>query len=84
MILKILARAGKMCDPAYRVLQLTAHVSLILLLVSLFLRLQAPELTADTYPIYRLSQELFRMPAGILLIGVIASVCIEDIRGDSS
>ena len=84
MIRKILARAGRMCDLAYRVQKLTALTALILLLASLFLRFQSPELTVDTYPTYRLAQELFRMPAGILLAGIIASVCIEDVRGDPS
>ena len=83
MIRNILNRAGRMCDLAYRVQKLTAVTALILLLASLILRIHTPELTVDTYPTYRLAQELLRMPAGILLAGVIASVCIEDIRGDA-
>ena len=84
MIRKILNRAGGMCDLAYRVQKLTAISALILLLASLFLRFLVPELTVDTYPTYRLAQELFRMPAGILLAGIIAAVCIEDVRGNAS
>lgn len=84
LIVRILARAGKMCDPAYAVQALTAMAALVLLLFSLFCHLSVGELTADTYPTYRLACELFRLPAGILLVGIIGAVCIEDIRGESA
>lgn len=83
LIRKILDRAGRMCDPAYFVQRLTARVALVFLLLSLLLRLTLGEFSADTYAAYRLADELFRLPAGILLVGVIAAVCIEDIRGDA-
>lgn len=83
LIRKILDRAGKMCEPAYLVQKLTALTALFLLLLSLVFHLSVGELTVDTYPAYRLAQELFRLPAGILLIGIIAAVCIEDIQLNS-
>ncbi len=83
LIRKILDRAGKMCEPAYLVQKLTAITALVLLMLSLVFHLSVGELTVDTYPTYRLAQELFRMPAGILLIGILAAVCIEDIQGNA-
>ena len=83
MLRKILIRAGNMCEHAYLVQALTAVAALALLLFSLIVTLISGGLTADTYSLYRLSQELFRMPAGILLIGIIASVCIEEIEGNT-
>ena len=82
LILKILERAGRMCDLAFSVQKLTARVALAFLLLSLLLRLSLGDFSADTYAAYRLAEELSRLPAGILLTGVIAAVCIEDIRGD--
>ena len=84
MLRSILNRAGRMCDHAYWVQSLTAIAALALLLASLMIDLYAGELTADTYPLHRLSRELFRLPAGILLVGVIGAVCIEEIEGDPS
>lgn len=83
MLQRILTRAGKMCDHAYFVQALTALSALAMLILSLCLRIHAGEFTADTYPLYCLSWELFRLPAGILLIGTIGAVCIEDIEGNS-
>lgn len=83
MLRKILIRAGSMCDRAYLVQAATALLALALLLISLILHCAAGELTADTYRLYCLSKELLRMPAGILLIGIIGAVCIEDIEGNA-
>ena len=84
LVKKILLRAGAMCDQAYLTLKLTAAPAILLLLSSLLCHLFCPELTADTYRLFRLAQELSRLPAGLLLAGVLVSVCIEDIRGDAS
>ncbi len=84
LIKRILTRAGQMCDTAFLVLKLTALPALFLLLLSLFCHLRCPELTADTYRLCRLADELARLPSGLLLVGVLASVCIEDIRGNAA
>lgn len=83
MLQRILTRAGRMCDRAYLVQAFTALLALAMLILSLLLNILTGELTADTYPLYCLSRELFRLPAGILLIGIIGAVCIEDIEGNA-
>ena len=80
----ILRRAGKMCDPAYLVQEITALTALILLIGSMICFLSSEEWNADTYPIFLLARELFRTSSAVLLIGIIAAVCIEEIHSQSS
>ena len=84
LIRKILRRAGRMCEPAYLVQKLTALTALAMLLYAFVCFLRVREWNADTYTTLLLGWELFRNSAGILLVGVIAAVCIEDIFGDAS
>lgn len=81
---KILRRAGQMCEPAYLVQKVTALTALFLLLYALVCFFSAEEWNADTYAAIRLGWELFRTSAGILLIGIIAAVCIEDLHSDGA
>ena len=84
LFLKILRRAGQMCEPAYLVQKITALVALVMLLYALVCFISAEEWNKDTYSTLHLAWELFRTSAGILLIGIIAAVCIEDIHSDPS
>ena len=81
---KILRRAGEMCKPAYLVQEITALTALVLMICALICFLSAEELNADTYGTLLLAWELFRTSAGILLIGIVAAVCIEEIHSHTS
>lgn len=81
---KILRRAGEMCEPAYLVQKITALTALALLIYALICFLSAEEWSADTYPTLLLAWELLRTSSGILLIGIIAAVCIEEIHSYSA
>lgn len=83
MIRKILDRAGHMCDLAYFVQKLTGLTAMMLLIGSLLCFLSVEEVNEDTYSRLLMARELFRTASGILLTGVIAAVCIEDIHGDA-
>ncbi len=82
LFIRILRRAGGMCQPAYLVQTITALTALVLLLYALICFISAEEWNADTYSTLLLAWELLRTSAGILLIGVIAAVCIEDLHAD--
>lgn len=82
LLRKILRRAGDMCEPAYQVQKITALISLALLIYALICLFSAQEWNADTYSNLLLASELIRTSAGILLIGIIAAVCIEDVHSD--
>lgn len=81
---KILRRAGEMCEPAYLVQIITALTALVLMIFALICFLSAEGLNADTYGTLLLAWELFRTSSGILLIGIIAAVCIEEIHSHSA
>ena len=84
LFLKILRRAGEMCEPAYFVQKTTALTALALMIYALLCFLSAEELNADTYATLLLAMELFRTASGVLLIGIIAAVCIEEIHSHSA
>ena len=84
LVLRIIRRAGQMCEPAYCVQRFSALTALVLLLYALICFLSAEEWNADTYQTLLLAWELFRTSASVLLIGIIASVCIEEIHCKSS
>ena len=81
---KILRRAGEMCDPAYLVQEITALTALTLMIYALICFLSAEELNADTYAAFLLAWELFRTSSSVLLIGIIAAVCIEEVHSHSA
>ena len=84
LLSRILRRAGQMCEPAYLIQKISALTALALLLYALICFLSVEEWNAVTYDTICLARELVRTSAGILLIGVIAAVCIEDIHSDPS
>jgi hypothetical protein len=53
--------------------------SCLMLAGSLALFISSGGLSVFTYDIYYCAQELLKMPFIVLLIGIIASVCVEDI-----
>ena len=84
LFLRILRRAGKMCEPAYRVQTISALTALALLFGALCCFISAEEPSGDTYRTLLLAWALFRTSASVLLIGIIGAVCIEDIYSDPS
>jgi hypothetical protein len=82
LLRKILRRAGEMCEPAYLVQEITALTALALMIYALICFLSAEEWNADTYHTLLLARELFRTSSGILFVGIIAAVCIEEIHSN--
>lgn len=76
---KILTRASKMCSLSYYILKFSVLFSCLLLTGSLILYIFSGGLSVITYSTYYTAEEMLRMPFVVLLIGVIASACIEDI-----
>lgn len=71
-----------MCKTSYIVLKLSVILSCVMLAGSLILYIFSGGLSAFTYKIYYTAEEMLKMPFVVLLIGVIASGCIEDMRTD--
>jgi len=67
-----------MCRTSYLILKLSVILSCLMLAGSLILYIFSGGLSASTYKIYYTAEEMLRMPFIVLLIGVIASGCIED------
>lgn len=76
LVRRLLDRAAGMCAPAWAVLRGCGLVSLVLLTASLLLRVGYD---AAGHPHWRhLASDLLRTPAAILLVGVLASACLEE------
>lgn len=71
-----------MCNISYLILKYSVILSCVFLAGSLILYIFSGGLSASTYEIYYTAEEMLRMPFIVLLIGVIASGCIEDMRAD--
>ena len=54
-------------------------ISCAMLSLSLLILVYAGEFSIHTYALYQLSRELFNLPVAVLLLGSIATVCIEDV-----
>ena len=76
---KIWHRARKMCKPAYITLKVSVILSCLSFAAALVFTIISGGLTVETYNFYYIARELANLPFGILLIGIIASVCLEDI-----
>ena len=74
----IIKRAGQMCRPALIVLRISMVITILCLLTSLLLLLHAGDFSIDTYKLYEIAYEIYELPQGLLLFGIIISVCIED------
>lgn len=67
-----------MCELSYRILKYSVIFSCVLLAGSLILYISSGGLSVSTYDMYYCADEMLRLPFVVLLIGTIASVCIED------
>lgn len=78
MIKKIIRRIGEMCDAAYRILKISLMLSGFLMAAAIGAYAASGGLTVYTYSAYSLAKELMSLPAAILLVGILLSVCVED------
>ena len=81
MLKKMIDRVGSMCDAAYFILKLSLVMSCPLMAGAAAAYAVSGGLTVTTYISYHIARELFSLPAAILFVGTISSVCIEDIVG---
>lgn len=81
LIWKILRRAAGMCKPAYRLMRLCIQLSCVFLAAAAGILAALDTVNTDTYASYRMAIKLLEMPPAVLLIGVIGSVCLEDVLG---
>ena len=77
---RIISRALHMCDTAYIVFKYSVVLSCALLAGSLLTLIAAGAPVIQDFNLYNTAVELLRLPSGVLLIGIIASVCIEDMK----
>ena len=75
---KLLNRMSLMCDEAFFVIKSSVILTVVLLFCCLVLLLAAGRFSSDTYNIYRLAEELFRLPQAVLFIAAIGSVILEE------
>ncbi len=75
---KLIRRMARMCDEAFFVVKSSLILTALLLFCSLLLYLSAGRFAPDTYKIYRLAEELFRLPQAVLFIAAIGSVLLEE------
>ncbi|NMA37968.1 MAG: hypothetical protein GX942_06635 [Papillibacter sp.] len=81
---KIINRARKMCTAAYIVMKISVIMSCLSFTAALILCLVSGGLTVDSYSLYYMARELANLPFVILLLGIIASVCLEDVLAGKS
>lgn len=60
------------------ILRVTLMLSCAMLLGALVLLIYIQEPGVENWELYRLATELYRTPAGLLLLAVIISACVEE------
>ena len=75
---KLLTRMSTMCDEAYFIIRCAVIITGTLLLCSILIIVVAGKFSTDTYELYRLAEELYRLPQAVLIIAAIGSVIIEE------
>jgi hypothetical protein len=75
---ELLYRLTHMCDEAYYVIRSSIILTGVLLFCCLILFLAAGKLSPDTYKLYCLADELFRLPQALLFIAAIGSAILEE------
>ncbi len=78
MLKKLIKRMAEMCDEAYFVIRSSVILTVVLLFCCLLLMLAAGRFSPDTYRLYRLAEELFRIPQAVLFVAAIGSVILEE------
>ena len=75
---KLLSRMSEMCEEAYFLIRCSVILTAALLACSLIVIVAAGKFSTDTYKLYLLAEELYRLPQGILLIAAVGSVIFEE------
>jgi len=75
---RLFKRMTLMCDDAYFVIRSSVILTGVLLFCCLLLMLSVGRFSPDTYNIYRLAEELLRLPQAVLFIAAIGSVILEE------
>ncbi len=78
MLRRLLKRMAEMCDEAYFVVRSSVVLTAVLLSCCLLIMLAAGRLSTDTYKLYRLAEEMFRIPQAVLFVAAIGSVILEE------
>ncbi len=71
-------RAGAMSRPAMVIMEICVVVSALCAAAALMMLVYAGGFSRYTYVLYSAAAEICAMPPALLLIGTIASACIED------
>ncbi len=75
---KLLIRMSGMCDEAYFLIRCSVIITATLFACSVLIIVVAGGFSTDTYKLYFLAEELYRLPQAILLIAAIGSVILEE------
>lgn len=81
VLTKIFKRAGEMCKQATAVMKLTLVLSCMCCAASIVMLIlsNGPGYSYDTYMV---AIELSKLPQALLLVGVLGSAVVEDVRGN--
>ena len=72
-----------MCDPAWYIFIRCIQLSCVMLFCAFMLLLSTAD-PVKNYPQYMTALSLYETPQGILLLGIIFSVCLEDLHSRRS
>ena len=75
---KLIDRIFDMCRLSYIIFKWMLLISCAMLALSLLILVYAGGFSIHTYTLYQIARELFNLPVAVLLLGSIASVCIEE------
>ncbi len=75
---KLFSRMSSMCDEAYFLIRCSVILTATLFACSVLIIVAAGRFSTDTYRLYLLAEELYRLPQAILLIAAVGSVILED------
>lgn len=78
VIKRVFRRMLDMCEPAYEIFLKALILSCVLLFCSIMIFIYIGGVTANTYYLYLLAKELSQIPAALMFIAGIGSVCIEE------
>lgn len=79
-IRKTLHRMLRMCPEAWYIFMLSVKLTVLLLFCAFVLLLECGGSIYEKYELYMTATSLFETGQALLLIGVLFSVCIEDIH----
>ncbi len=75
---KLYSRMSAMCEEAYFLVRCSVILTAALFACAVLIIVVAGRFSTDTYRLYLLAEELYRLPQAILLIAAIGSVILEE------